>query len=243
MSLALLPRTAKSCILQMAVNSTTVHSCNLPLSIALNTALEEVEDVAWGLGSITRSEKEPLTLRATSRSTSQLTSSSSPIPTSYTSAMSHCSHWNWSYGLPHASVWPLELGLWTPTVWHGPSSWGYGLQRFNVAPINGVMDGCFFFLRCFFSGLWHQPENSHHKGGSGGCPPGSDKGHVHLVGSHKVPCPSGGVGRNLWGWVANSPIEGSRMEFLEFLITLIEDGEAHFALVTFLQYPAVVQPC
>ena len=25
------------------------------------------------------------------------------------------------------SVWLLELGIWTPTLWRGPSSWGYGL--------------------------------------------------------------------------------------------------------------------
>ena len=33
-----------------------------------------------------------------------------------------------------ASVWPLELGIWTPTLRCGPSSWGYGLPRFSVAP-------------------------------------------------------------------------------------------------------------
>ena len=33
----------------------------------------------------------------------------------------------------HASVWPLELGLWTPMLRCGPSSWEYGLPRFGVA--------------------------------------------------------------------------------------------------------------
>ena len=28
----------------------------------------------------------------------------------------------------HSSAWPLELGLWTPTLRHGPSSWGDGLS-------------------------------------------------------------------------------------------------------------------
>ena len=34
----------------------------------------------------------------------------------------------------HAFAWPLELGIWTPTLWRGPLSWGYGLPRFGVAP-------------------------------------------------------------------------------------------------------------
>ena len=33
----------------------------------------------------------------------------------------------------HALVWPLELGIWTPILWCGPFSWGYGLPRFGVA--------------------------------------------------------------------------------------------------------------
>ena len=49
---------------------------------------------------------------------------------------------SWGYGLPrfgvaprvgdmdsHALAWPLELGIWTPTLWHGPLSWGYGLPH------------------------------------------------------------------------------------------------------------------
>ena len=35
---------------------------------------------------------------------------------------------------PHASLWPLELGIRTPTLRCGPSSWGDGLPRFGVAP-------------------------------------------------------------------------------------------------------------
>ena len=38
----------------------------------------------------------------------------------------------------HALVWPLELRIRTPTLQCGPSSWGYGLPRFGVAP--GVRD-------------------------------------------------------------------------------------------------------
>ena len=40
----------------------------------------------------------------------------------------------------HASVWPLELGSWTPTLWCGSWSRGYGLPSFGVAPGVGVMD-------------------------------------------------------------------------------------------------------
>ena len=42
--------------------------------------------------------------------------------------------------LSHALAWPLELGIWTPTLWRGPSSWGYGLPRFGVAPQVGDTD-------------------------------------------------------------------------------------------------------
>ena len=57
------PLADKSCFLQMAPNSTTIHSCDLPLSIARNTAsstsywntnygawLEELEDCGFGHG-------------------------------------------------------------------------------------------------------------------------------------------------------------------------------------------------
>ena len=63
------PLTLKPCFLQMALNSTLVHSCNLPLSIAFNTAsstsyrntncaagLEEVEGTAEGLDRGAKSE-------------------------------------------------------------------------------------------------------------------------------------------------------------------------------------------
>ena len=40
----------------------------------------------------------------------------------------------------NAPVWPLELGIWTPTLWCGPLTWGYGLARFGVAPRLGDMD-------------------------------------------------------------------------------------------------------
>ena len=38
----------------------------------------------------------------------------------------------------HASVWPFELGIWTPTVWCGRLSWGYGLLGFGVAHMYGL---------------------------------------------------------------------------------------------------------
>ena len=37
---------------------------------------------------------------------------------------------------------PLELGIWTPALWRGPPSWGYGLLRFGVAPRVGDTDSC-----------------------------------------------------------------------------------------------------
>ena len=40
----------------------------------------------------------------------------------------------------HALVWPLELGIQTPTLWCGPSSWGYRLPHFGVAPQVGDTD-------------------------------------------------------------------------------------------------------
>ena len=60
----------------------------------------------------------------------------------------------------HASVWPLELGIRTPMLWHGPLSWGHGLPRFVVALVgelgiwtpgwgNRVNRSTVFALHCF----------------------------------------------------------------------------------------------
>ena len=38
----------------------------------------------------------------------------------------------------HGLVWPLQLGMWTPKLWCGPSRWGYGLPHFGLA--SGVED-------------------------------------------------------------------------------------------------------
>ena len=38
----------------------------------------------------------------------------------------------------HASVWPLNLGIWTPIVWCGPSSSGYELPRFGGSVDLGI---------------------------------------------------------------------------------------------------------
>ena len=40
----------------------------------------------------------------------------------------------------HTSVWPINLGLWTPTLRCGLSTWGHGLPGFSVAPQVAVMD-------------------------------------------------------------------------------------------------------
>ena len=37
----------------------------------------------------------------------------------------------------HTPVYPLELGLWTPTLLHGPLIWGDGLPCFPIAPLGG----------------------------------------------------------------------------------------------------------
>ena len=39
----------------------------------------------------------------------------------------------------HSLVWPLELRLWTSTLWCGPSSWGDGHPLFGVTPRVVVM--------------------------------------------------------------------------------------------------------
>ena len=53
----------------------------------------------------------------------------------------------WGSGLPclgvappigdtdsHPLVWPLELGIWTPTLWCGPLSLGHGLPGLGTTP-------------------------------------------------------------------------------------------------------------
>ena len=47
----------------------------------------------------------------------------------------------------HASVWPLELGIRTPTLWRGPSSWGYGHPRFGVA-LEATFSNALEVLQC-----------------------------------------------------------------------------------------------